>query len=219
MKGGKVERKWRVRSEKRAKKRRVCKVTKGFKETENVTSRLILCEDLVATGLKHLQFLQLWQPHTTSHHYMWKNTQGPFFYLMVCFSQAYTHILCPPPHTLIFPQPPTQLRGHNFWRALLSSPVERNVVLWGAEGPMKAGGPQTESWSPLTALTGPRPLCPLHSSRSGYTASGPLSVPWCISNITPHTQTSKALKTSTWRIIHFNSIRSIWQCLKAAVIF
>lgn len=48
---------------------RVCKVIEGFKKTENVTSRLILCEDLVSTGLKHFQFLQLWQPHT-SHHYM-----------------------------------------------------------------------------------------------------------------------------------------------------
>lgn len=41
----------------------VRKVMEGFKETENVTSRLILCEDLVLTGLKHLQFHQLWQPH------------------------------------------------------------------------------------------------------------------------------------------------------------
>lgn len=41
---------------------RVCKVMEAFKETEHVTSRLILREDLVWTGLKHLQFHQLWQP-------------------------------------------------------------------------------------------------------------------------------------------------------------
>ena len=69
MKGGKGRESDRARSEKCVREEKcVCKVMEGFKETENVTSRLILCEDLVSTGLKHFR-LQLWQSHT-SHPYM-----------------------------------------------------------------------------------------------------------------------------------------------------
>ena len=144
-----------------------------------MTSRLILCEDLVSTGP---ETPPVSAAMAASYITMCKTIQltAPFF---VCSSEAYTHILCPHTHThththTLIPStlPSNQLRGHNFWRALLSGPVERNVLLWGAEGPLEAGGPRAESRSLLPLLlTGPRPLGPLHSSNSGYTASGPPS--------------------------------------------
>ena len=78
MKGGKERESDRVRSEKCVKEEKcecvsVCEVMEGFVETENVTSRLILWKGLVSTGLKHLQVLRLWQPHT-SHRNMENNT-------------------------------------------------------------------------------------------------------------------------------------------------
>lgn len=123
-------------------------------------------------------------PATAAAHIKCKTIQSTsaVSYRMLSFSQAYTHILTlthTRTHTtLISPQPSTQLRGHNFWQALLSRPVERNVVFWGEEGPVEVEvvvveGRGAELWSPLTALTGPRPLGPFHSSGSGYTASGP----------------------------------------------
>lgn len=80
--------------------------------------------------------------------------------------------------------------------------VDRNVVLWGAEGAIGAGAPR--SWSPLSLLTGCSAWVSLHSYGSSYTTLGPLL--WCISNVTPHTCnssqcTKKCQKAS--RLIHF----------------
>lgn len=141
---------------------------------------------------------------------------------MVCSSEAHTNILCPETHTHrkipLPPQPSNQLWGHNFWRALLSGPVERNVMLWRAEGPREAGGPQAKSWSLLPCSDRPpalrSPSIPLAQVTQHQ---APLLVPWCISNTTLNTQTSRALKTLAVRIIHFN-IRSICNSILTSVI-
>lgn len=69
MKGGKGRESDRAKSEKCVREEKcMCKVMEDFKETENVTSRLILCEDLVSTGPKALQTPALAVSYITSLH-------------------------------------------------------------------------------------------------------------------------------------------------------
>ena len=114
-------------------------------------------------------------------------------------------------HTNTHTQSSEQLQDHNSRPALLSGPVERNVVCSGADG---SGGPPMPSPSHFfPTLTGPGgPEVPsILLSQVTHLHPHP-SLPGCISNITQHTEISGALKMSAVRLIQF---RPLWKRTKA----